>query len=331
MLLPSLIVIVQAVMAGCSSKELALMPRDYRGSAVKAPDTTGKGRPDSLAGLDAESVYVSAVVAPQGYDWRQDSTFGNAPLKIILFKDFEEILGVDTGKDCLVSPDPDLHHIINGHLYTEYATASQTIVKKDGTELFRYEGREWLKGILPAGDSLYTLGQSREGKGFSFRLNGNPLLVKPDGTVRGGFGQRNFDGNGALYFSFDDICFDYLADNVTVHVCNGIDNSVNNGYSMRHFSQQVEESYYYYEFPSGLGEEVMCLSDGTMPLPSGIPEGAYYFFPTQGGYYHNGTMYLALTPRERGRKPFVWTGGACREIDINGFLTGIEVSGDATR
>lgn len=309
----------------CSTKDLALMPHDFRGSGMARLDTVRKIRADSSLMTTQKSVYVSAVVAPEDYDWQQDSVFGASGFKVILMKDYEEILSLDTGKESLVSPEPDLHHIIGGHLYTEYTTDSETIIKKDGTELFRYRGREWLKGILPSSDSLYTLGQSRNGSGFSFRLNGNAVMVKNYGTVCGGFGQCNFNGNGALYYSYDDICFDYLADSVKFHVCSGTDNARNNGYNVKHLSMQYEDSFLYYEFPKGFGAEISYLDNGIFSLPPDIPEGSYYFFPTGGGAFLEDTLYLALTPKDRNRKPFVWCNGDCREIDVNGFLTGIEI------
>ena len=317
---------VAAVLAlQCSSKNLALMPQDFRGGGLKDLDTISRDLPDTLQESEGPNVYVSAVIAPDGYDWRRDSCYGSTGMKIILLKNYKEILSLDTGKDCLVSSEPDLHHIINGHLYTEYASNTHTIIKKDGKELFRYPGREWLKGILPVGDSTYTLGQSRDGNGFSFRLDGQTVLAKSYGTVNGGFTQCNCDSNGALYYSDGAISFDYWADSVRVHVSDGVEYARNKGiYSQRIFFMNGDR-YGFYEYHPYSGIDVEYNPDGTITLPEGIPDGSYYFFPTEGGYYYNGSTYLALTPRDKNRKPFIWADGECSEIDINGFLTGIEI------
>ena len=36
------------------------------------------------------------------------------------------------GEEYHISPDPDMHRVIEGHLYTDYSTDKETIIKKDG-------------------------------------------------------------------------------------------------------------------------------------------------------------------------------------------------------
>lgn len=270
-------------------------------------------------------IYASAVISPDGYDWRQDSTFGAAGNRLALFRNGDEILSLDTGREHLISSDPDCHHIINGHLYTEYTTDNETVIKRDGDELFRFLGKERMKGMIPVGDCLYTLGQDSDGDGFSLRLDGSPLFVKEVGTVCGGFNDCNYDRAGALYYSFGNICFDYYYGNKKRHVRNGVEKRESDGICSSRIDFFNKGTYWYHVYPKGEGEEVGYMSDGTFSQPEGIPEGSYYYFPTEGGCYFGNVLYLALTPREKGKKPFIWTKEGCTELDINGFLSGVDV------
>lgn len=324
-LLPAIVALISC------SKNLALMPQDYRGGRMERLDTLHKESPDSSGWGPGLSVFVSAVISPDGYDWRQDSTFGATGSRLALFRNGEEILSLDTGPEFLVGTDPDSHHIIDGHLYSEYSTDAETVIKKDGVELFRYNGRECIKGIVPSDNGLYTLGQSRDGFGLSLRYNGKPLFAKDYGTVFGGFGQCNYDRSGALYYSYGDICFDYVFDNKKHHVRNGVEKRENEGICSHRIDFLHDDTFWYHVYPKGTGAEVGYLDDGTFFLPSGIPEGSYYFFPTEGGCYFEDVLYLALTPRKSGSKPFIWANGICTEMDINGFLSGIDVISSAPR
>ena len=115
------------------------------------------------------SVFMTAVEFPPGYDWRRDSSFGEVSGRIVLYRDSVRILEVPAGPGCLACMDADLHHLIDGHLYTESCTSAGTVVSRDGEMLFSYPGRELLCGMLVEGRDVYTLGRDRSGGGFSLR------------------------------------------------------------------------------------------------------------------------------------------------------------------
>ena len=110
--------------------------------------------------------YVTAFDYPDGYDWRHNPEKGSVRCSLIVFSDSKPIMKVPVGDAYLVSDDPDMHRVIDGHLYTDFATDSETVIKKDGKPFISYEGREAIVAALVKNDSLYTLGQKRNGKGI---------------------------------------------------------------------------------------------------------------------------------------------------------------------
>ena len=140
--------------------------------------------------------YVTCLDYQDGYDWRADSEKGSVKCSLVVFSDGAPVMKVPVGDAYEVSPDPDMHRIVSGHLVTDYATDQETIVKVDGVESFRYYGRDIIKGVLIRDGNLYTLGQSRSGDGFSLRLNGEVLVERDNGYVL-----------GSLYEDGDSICF----------------------------------------------------------------------------------------------------------------------------
>ena len=140
--------------------------------------------------------YVTCLDYQDGYDWRADSEKGSVKCSLVVFSDGAPVMKVPVGDAYEVSPDPDMHRIVSGHLVTDYATDEETIVKVDGVESFRYYGRDIIKGVLIRDGNLYTLGQSRSGDGFSLRINGEVVIERDNGYVLGN-----------LYEDGDSICF----------------------------------------------------------------------------------------------------------------------------
>lgn len=150
----------------------------------------GFTRPEPADTLDAplqKSIYVSAVDAADSLRY------------VCLFRDFEEVLRLPAGPGSEISPDTDLHHISEGNLYTEYVSLTETVIKKNGKDFLRYEGREILRGLLASGEDLYTLGQNRSGEGFALRRNGNILFSSEVGRVWGDLLDVTTAPTGALY------------------------------------------------------------------------------------------------------------------------------------
>ncbi len=165
-------------------------------------DTDETRPPDTL-------VYVLAVEYPESYDWERDTASGSAECRLSLYLGKEQILSLKAGAVEGISPDPDMARIRDGHLYTDFSTDTETLIKKDGVELFRYSGRESIRGFLVRGDHVHTLGQSRSGSGFSYRIDGKEIFRRDIGTVLGDGDHPGFDG-GALWEEDGRICFSFV-------------------------------------------------------------------------------------------------------------------------
>jgi hypothetical protein len=61
-----------------------------------------------------------------------------------------------------------------------------TVITCDGAELFRFEGRESIQGFLVREDGVHTLGQDRDGDGFTYRIDGRVAYRSETGAVLGG-------------------------------------------------------------------------------------------------------------------------------------------------
>ena len=180
---------------------------DYKG---EDPEGNPSQKEDPALKLDT-AVYFSAVEFPLGYDWKKDSACGNSTATLRLYRNFKPYADFTTGEATCISTDPDTHHWIDGNLYTEYNLYGATVISKNGRELFRYEGQEFLKGLLILGEDVWTLGQNCKGKGFSLRCNGEVLLTSKEGII---FGDLTSSVHEGLYADSDKICFCYLREGV---------------------------------------------------------------------------------------------------------------------
>lgn len=161
------------------------------------------------AQLSDTSIYFCAVSFGSGYEWQRDTAYGSEPYELLFYRDSRLVLSISSGSTECISPDHDTHHIIGGHLYTEHSGLSSTSIGVDGKEVLRFTGRELLKGILPDGEDLYTLGQRRDGDGFTFRKNGEVLLARSGCVIFGGMDNPSYGETGALYLDRGDITFFY--------------------------------------------------------------------------------------------------------------------------
>ena len=174
---------------------------------------SGSGGGDSTAVIPPPrkdtSVLVSAVEFPEDYDWQRDTAFGQVSGKVLLLRNGDRILEIPAGVSGKASIDPDMHHLVDGHLYTEYTDGSRSFVSRDGESLYAFEGREYLRGLLNMDGHLYTLSQRRNGKGFVLRRDGEPLMDKDAGTVLKSFRDYPDRQSGALYENEGKVCFHY--------------------------------------------------------------------------------------------------------------------------
>ena len=144
-------------------------------------------------------VWLSAVRFPKDYDWQRDTAYGTAAFELILYRDFQAELILPGGPDACFVADPNRHHILSGQLYTERIADGRTRIGRDGIELFRFDGREFLVGLLEGRDGLYTLSRSVSGQGFSFRKNGELVFGRTDGVPFGSLDDPSYGPTGALY------------------------------------------------------------------------------------------------------------------------------------
>ncbi len=143
--------------------------------------------------------YMTALDYRSGYNWLADQERGSVKCSLIVYADGRQIMKVPVGEEYEVGSDPDMHRIINGHLYTDYSTVDQTVIKRDGIQMFRYPGRESICGMRVSGEDIYTVGQNRSGEGFSYRKNGEVLMSRDAGGVIGSVNTGHDDMPFAFY------------------------------------------------------------------------------------------------------------------------------------
>ena len=149
-------------------------------------ETNGVWTAPSAGGTASHSVvYVTAFDYPDDYDWVHNPEKGSVRCSLVVFADSKPQMKIPVGDAYHVSDDPDMHRVIDGHVYTDFATDSETILKKDGKPLFSFDGREFIVSMVEYEDSVYTLGHSRNGKGFVYRVNGRPVLERANGYTFG--------------------------------------------------------------------------------------------------------------------------------------------------
>ena len=164
--------------------------------------------PDSVLG---QEYFFTAVSFPNGYDWRRDSLYGGVTASIRLYRNGICVLEVPTGE--LACADADMHHLLNGHLYTQCRSGGHTVLARDGEEILRVRGEEVLAGLLPGDGKEYTLWQNRNGRGFILRCGADTLLFRSRGTIAGSLREHHNLESGALRLLLGKPAFLYCLDN----------------------------------------------------------------------------------------------------------------------
>ena len=134
-----------------------------------------------------EHFWATAVRFPDGYDWELDTCAVEGTAWIDLYCDGSLFRSIPAG----ASVHPDMHRYAGGHLYADYSTDTETILLCDGEECFRFAGREALRGFVIREDGIHTLGQDRDGDGFTYRIEGREAFRSPVGTILGDPDRRN--------------------------------------------------------------------------------------------------------------------------------------------
>lgn len=147
-------------------------------------------------------VYLTAVRFPDGYAWDLDTCAVDGDVWIDLYRDGERVRSLPAG----ASVHPDMHRYRDGHVYADWSTDTETVVTREGVELFRFDGREALRGFLVREDGVHTLGQDRDGSGFTYRVDGRILYRSETGIVLGGPDTPGAPG-GALSVYGEDVYY----------------------------------------------------------------------------------------------------------------------------
>ena len=171
------IVALTMAVSSCGLYEIGEVETDMLDGGIwGGPSDSADKTPDVVRRI----CYMTAFDYQKDYDWRADRSRESVKCSLIVYEDGRAIMKVPVGEAYEVSPDPDMHRIIGGHLYTDYSNTVETVIKCDGRQLFRYPGCEYICGMELIGDDLYSLGQSRYGNGFALRKNGEMVLTMRD-------------------------------------------------------------------------------------------------------------------------------------------------------
>ena len=161
--------------------------------------------------------YVTGFDYPSGYDWRSDAEVGSVKCSLVVFANGATMLKVPVGDKYKVRSETDMHRMVDGSLYTEYAADSLTVISRNGKPLFEYAGEEKIVGMFAEEGDIYTLGQAVSGNGFSYRVNGRKLVSRDRGSV---FGHFVRDSAGHC-FAFSEPIRSASGDDERYYVCVG--------------------------------------------------------------------------------------------------------------
>lgn len=216
------------------------------------------------ADLGVMSLYVSTVEFPPAYDWRRDSAFGGVEATIRLYRDGVEVLNFKAGNEAEVSVSADMHHIVDGHIYTEYISDAQKVIKRDGEEILRVKGGEVLKGLLLLNEDVYTLSLLPSNSSLIYRKNDEVLYEVSSAIPLGDLYSNPLYPGGALYEDSGNIVFSYQKDDDLVIVEDGVPRNLN---YIRQGSEVNDMRLY-----KGV-DYVVCLENRRGPV---LYEGHYY-------------------------------------------------------
>nr|CAP07658.1 hypothetical protein [uncultured rumen bacterium] len=291
-------------------------------------------------------LYMTAVEFPEGYDWRRDTSFGEIDGRLVLYRDSVRILEVPAGPGTPVSLDPDLHHFVDGHIYTESCTDEETVIGRDGEQIFSYPGRELLCGLLAEGEDVYTLGRSRSGAGFSLRRNGEELFSRLDGGIAAQFSSNPSYLSGALYCDGGHMYFSYwlpldeegeiklwyvyedgAGSRVTVPDGRMYDIRIRDG--TPDISLIKTSAIGVYSYCEGTWKDVVAVSkEGRLTIYTPLWPTSHYidrpmlFLSFRNACLSGHRLYIAMNPTDTDERPFIWRDGeVLYHLDLNGFVT----------
>lgn len=231
-------------------------------------------------------LYAAALEFPEDYDWRRDPSGGEVTPYLVFYQDTTVIFRKPTGNGSLLLPDGDMHRISGTHLFSDCSTGTQTVIFKDGEELFRWDGREMLWDLEEMDGKLYTLSTSRDGDGWSYRCNGEIVLEQDYGRFLSGF-----------YKDSGHLCFDY-AKAISKDVAGIPDRN--------------------YHVSDGIDSLIVIPADVKKVLTSRMKDGVFNYIAVITGYdrlvWHAGRNVFVLEEEKTGKSPY------CRLLDAGGEM-----------
>lgn len=150
---------------------------------------------DGIGGSVRSVCCVTGMEYPGGYDWTGNGSDTQSRCSLVVFADGVPAMRIPVGDGYEVSPDPEMHRMYDGNIYTFFSKDGNAVVKRNGKPFFRYEGDEVLSDMLVHEGDVHTLTRKRSG-GFAYRKNGAALVERYSGDT---FGQLWEDG--------DSVCF----------------------------------------------------------------------------------------------------------------------------
>lgn len=173
---------------------------------ISAPITQKRGdgkRSESDGhGASADSLFVTsgdengnAEGAPSAiYVCGVDNSASDS-LHLVLTRDSILLLAYSIDIPSGIGSDPDTHFLFSDSLYTTTTWKENTIIALNGKPVISFEGKEYLCGLLPTSQGLWTLGNKRSGEGFCLRLDGRQVYLSSSGMAR-----DLYSDGGHIYF-----------------------------------------------------------------------------------------------------------------------------------
>ena len=209
-------------------------------------------------------MYLSAVRFPVDYDWKKDSAYGAVTAELVLMCNYHDVLSIPVGPH--VSAAADRHHIVDGHLVTEFQASSRTYIGIDGKELISMEGRHVLMGVLEHEGTLYTLTRPVTGEGFCLMANGSTVLSKGEGKLYGSMAEPSYSPNGALYLDAGKVCFCFASNGRAFMAADGVESQIGDLAASIHDARMIDGT----AVPARSGSNGLSWQDSRIwPLESG--------------------------------------------------------------
>lgn len=126
--------------------------------------------------------YVTAFDYCDGYDWKSDPEKGKVKCTLVLFAGTKPVMKIPVSDASEMSSDPQRHRVIGGNLYSDFSDGETTVVKKNGREIYRYEGAENVEKMLLHKGRIHTLCRPVRGSGFTYRIDGQLVIKRESGS-----------------------------------------------------------------------------------------------------------------------------------------------------